>query len=109
MSRNAESMPIPSLPWMQWKPGTRVVVRYRLADGLHDALGEVRETAPDHVIIYTKRGLVRVEASTMVTGKTVPPPPQIPTMMSREEIRQTYSTDTFTAQASHNHRNEDHR
>jgi len=51
-----------------------VVVRYRLDDGLHDALGDLLEVAVDHVTVRTRRGDVRVEATTMVTGKTVPPP-----------------------------------
>ncbi len=63
----------PALPWVAWAPGLRVVVRYRLADGLHDALGELIETAADHVIVRTRRGEVRVEAHTMVTGKEIPP------------------------------------
>lgn len=66
------------LPWLEWKPGDRVVLRYRLEDGLHDALGDVVETAVDHVTINTRRGPVRVEAPTMVTGKKVPPPPAFP-------------------------------
>lgn len=68
----------PSLPWLSWQKGERVVLRYRLEDGLHDALGEVVESAFDHVSINTRRGIVRVEASTMVTGKRVPPPPTFP-------------------------------
>lgn len=68
----------PQLPWLAWKPGDRVVLRYRLEDGLHDALGDVIEAAVDHVTINTRRGPVRVEASTMVTGKRVPPPPSFP-------------------------------
>ena len=59
---------------MRWRPGERVVLRYRLDDGLHDALGTVVEAAIDHVSIETRRGLVRVEATTMVTGKSVPSP-----------------------------------
>ena len=65
----------PALPWTQWRVGERVVVRYRLRDGLHDALGYLIEVARDHVVVDTRRGLIRVEASTMVTGKRVPPPP----------------------------------
>lgn len=65
---------LPPLPWLSWEPGTRVVVRYRLADGLHDALGDLLEVAADHVTVRTRRGDIRVEASTMVTGKRVPPP-----------------------------------
>lgn len=63
----------PRLPWTQWEPGIRVVVRYRMKDGLHDALGELLETAADHVTVRTRHGEVRVAAETMVTGKTVPP------------------------------------
>ena len=59
---------------MRWRPGERVVLRYRLDDGLHDALGTVVEAAIDHVSIETRRGLVLVEATTMVTGKSVPSP-----------------------------------
>ena len=55
---------------MRWRPGERVVLRYRLDDGLHDALGTVVEAAIDHVSIEPRRGLVRVEA----TGKSVPSP-----------------------------------
>lgn len=61
------------LPWMQWQVGERVVLRYRLEDGLHDALGDVLEVAADHVTVRTRRGDIRVEATTMVTGKRVPP------------------------------------
>ncbi|WP_233050468.1 2-hydroxymuconic semialdehyde dehydrogenase [Schaalia cardiffensis] len=71
---NANQTP-PPLPWLKWSPGERVVVRYRLSDGLHDALGTLLETAFDYVVIETRRGPVRVEAATMVTGKKVPPPP----------------------------------
>lgn len=60
---------------MQFRVGERVVIRYRLADGLHDALGEATEVAPTHVSVTTRRGVVRVDARTMVTGKRVPPPP----------------------------------
>ena len=68
---------IARLPWMRLELGSRVVVRYRLEDGLHDALGTLLEKAPTHVMIDTRRGRVTVDARTMVTGKQVPPPPQI--------------------------------
>ena len=68
---------IPDLPWMSFAVGERIVIRYRLADGLHDALGEALEVAPTHVTVATRRGPVRVDARTMVTGKRVPPPPTI--------------------------------
>lgn len=75
LTQSASSLP--PLPWLDWTPGERVVVRYRLDDGLHDALGTLLETAPDHVVVDTRRGVIRVEASTMTTGKRVPPPPTI--------------------------------
>lgn len=65
----------PPLPWVAWRPGERVVVRYRAPDGVHDALGDLLETAPEAVVIRTRRGDVRVAASTMITGKRVPPAP----------------------------------
>lgn len=68
---------------MEWQKGERVVLRYRLTDGLHDALGDVLEVAVDHVTIQTRRGQVRVEAPTMVTGKRVPPPPNIVPLSQR--------------------------
>lgn len=71
----AEHNPFTALPWMQWQVGERVVVRYREPDGVHDALGFLLEVAPDHVLVDTRRGQVRVEATQMVTGKKVPPPP----------------------------------
>lgn len=68
---------IPALPWMSFRVGERIVIRYRLEDGLHDALGEALEVAPTHVTVATRRGPVRVDARTMVTGKRVPPPPTV--------------------------------
>ena len=65
----------PSLPWMQWQVGQRVVVRYRKPDGLYDALGHLTEVAPTHVTVHTRKGLVTVPASVMVTGKRVPESP----------------------------------
>lgn len=66
------------LPWMRWRIGERVVVRRREADGLYDAVGDLTEVAPDHVCIRTRRGVVRIDARTMVTGKKVPPAPAPP-------------------------------
>lgn len=61
----------PVLPWLQWQPGDRVVVRYRAEDGVHDALGTLLESSEHHVVIAAKRGEVRVEAETMITGRLV--------------------------------------
>lgn len=63
------------LPWLDWQVGERVVVRYRLEDGRHDALGHLLEVAPTHVTVNTRRGVVKVLAETMVTGKRVPEAP----------------------------------
>lgn len=66
----------PDLPWLQWSVGDRVVLRYRGTDGtVSEALGHVTEVEADHVTLETRRGSVRVDARTMITGKRVPPPP----------------------------------
>ena len=62
-------------PSLQWQVGQRVVVRYRKPDGLYDALGHLTEVAPTHVTVNTRKGLVTVPASVMVTGKRVPESP----------------------------------
>lgn len=69
------SQAAPKLPWMDWKVGERVVVRYRKPDGFYDALGHLTEVAPDHVTVNTRKGLVTVPANVMVTGKRVPESP----------------------------------
>lgn len=69
-------MSLPPPPWMQWNPGDKVVVRYTEPDGVHDALGILIETSPDHVIIRAKRGDVRVEVDQMITGKLVAAAPK---------------------------------
>lgn len=66
--------PSPSLPWLRWRVGQRVVVRYRAEDGVHDALGYLTQVSPHEVSVETKRGLVQVPAHTMITGKLVPAP-----------------------------------
>ncbi|MBD3690105.1 hypothetical protein H8R18_01705 [Nanchangia anserum] len=76
MNKAHDDTPV-ALPWLAWRVGERVVVRRREPDGLYDAVGTLTEVAADHVTIETRRGMVRVEASTMVTGKRVPPPPVI--------------------------------
>lgn len=64
----------PELPWLKWHVGQRVVVRRRENDGFYDALGDLLEVSPTHVVVQTRRGPVRVDAEKMVTGKIVPPP-----------------------------------
>lgn len=56
--------------------GTRVVVRYRLPDGMAtDALGWVHVSDATHCVIATKRGLETIELATIIAAKEVPPPP----------------------------------
>lgn len=65
------------VPWRQWQPGTRVVVRYRLPDGrATDALGTVTSVDDDGLEILTKRGPTWVAGSDVLLGKPVPPPPE---------------------------------
>lgn len=78
MSKFPPANSIPSLPWLEWKIGERVVLRRRETDGLYDALGEVVEVSPAQVTIKTRKGLVTVPAEKMVTGKRVPPAPSFP-------------------------------
>ncbi|MDO5721939.1 MAG: hypothetical protein Q4P06_05280 [Actinomycetaceae bacterium] len=75
---DAKCTPAPELPWMRWKPGERVVVRYRDEDGVRDALGYLTEVGIHSVTVDTKRGLVKVPAEKMIIGKRVPPPPMPP-------------------------------
>ncbi len=67
----------PALPWMEWHPGERVVVRYREEDGTHDALGTLVEVEPSYVVVNTRRGRVKIPADSMITGKRVPPAPPL--------------------------------
>lgn len=56
--------------------GTRVVVRYRLADGrATDALGWLHATDATHCVIAGKRGLESVPLADVIAAKEVPPPP----------------------------------
>jgi hypothetical protein len=56
--------------------GTRVVIRYRLPDGrATDALGPLIEAHSTYVVVETKRGAARIERSTILAAKPVPPAP----------------------------------
>ena len=62
--------------WRRWRVGERVVVRYRIEDGmLSDALGELARVDDEGVDVITRRGLVTVPAERITIGKRVPPPP----------------------------------
>ena len=57
--------------------GTRVVVRYRIADGrATDALGWVHVSDATHCVIATKRGLETITLADIIAAKEVPPPPE---------------------------------
>jgi len=77
------------VPWRDWSPGVRVVVR-RLRDDLPpadavpvdgprvprhtDVLGELLSVDDDGVLVRTRHGDVRVPAHDIVLTKLVPPP-----------------------------------
>ena len=71
----------PPPAWATWRRGDRVVVRYRRPDAppgepaLSDALGEVLQLGPEHVVVRTRRGDVTVPLAAVIAGKRVPPPP----------------------------------
>lgn len=58
--------------------GTRVVVRYRLDDGVHaatDALGDLIAVDHERCTVATRRGEVVIAIADILMAKTVPPPP----------------------------------
>mgnify|MGYP003110620916 FL=1 len=57
------------------EPGTRVVVRYRIAGGLTDALGELVARTEDGCTIRTRHSDVVIQLPLVVAAKQVPPPP----------------------------------
>lgn len=78
MSFNSEhpprrSVPLGPPPWLAWQAGQRVSVLFRLDDGLHEAVGLLVSSAPDHVRLATRSGEVHIDAWTLVSGRTLPP------------------------------------
>jgi hypothetical protein len=56
--------------------GTRVVIRYRLPDGMAtDAVGWLHLSDATHVVVATKRGLETIALADVLLSKEVPPPP----------------------------------
>jgi hypothetical protein len=56
--------------------GVRVVIRYRLPDGMAtDVLGFVSASDATHVVVASTRGLETVALDTVIASKAVPPPP----------------------------------
>lgn len=56
--------------------GTRVVVRYRIADGLTDALGDLVGVGAADCTVRTRRTDVVIPLALVVAAKPVPPAPQ---------------------------------
>ncbi|SDQ98080.1 hypothetical protein SAMN04489742_3349 [Arthrobacter crystallopoietes] len=56
-------------------PGTRVVVRYRIDDGVTDALGYLISLSTAECTVRTRRGDVVVPLARVEAAKEVPPPP----------------------------------
>lgn len=55
--------------------GTRVVVRYRIADGLTDALGYLRSIDEAQCTVETRTSNVMIDLADVHAAKPVPPPP----------------------------------
>ncbi|WP_243836819.1 putative acetyltransferase [Paenarthrobacter nitroguajacolicus] len=69
----------PNLPPRQFllaaEPGIRVVVRYRIEDGLTDALGYLVGTTEGSCTIRTRTADVEIPLAMVIAAKEVPPPP----------------------------------
>lgn len=57
------------------EPGTRVVVRYRIAGGLTDALGYLLEAGETSCTVRTRTSDVEIPLDLVIAAKQVPPPP----------------------------------
>ena len=56
--------------------GMRVVIRYRLLDGMAtDVLGFVSASDETHVVVASTRGLETIALDTVIASKEVPPAP----------------------------------
>lgn len=65
----------PRLFLQNTEPGTRVVVRYRIADGLTDALGYLLEAGETSCTVRTRTSDVVIPLDLVIAAKQVPPPP----------------------------------
>ncbi|BCW07347.1 hypothetical protein [Arthrobacter sp. NtRootA1] len=69
----------PHLPPRQFlltaQPGIRVVVRYRIQDGLTDALGYLVTTTENSCTVRTRTSDVEIPLALVIAAKEVPPPP----------------------------------
>ncbi|MFT4123525.1 MAG: hypothetical protein QM635_06810 [Microbacteriaceae bacterium] len=56
-------------------PGSRVVVRRLLADGMaSDAVGELEAVDGQRCVVVTARGPVTIELAAVIAARAVPPP-----------------------------------
>ncbi|GAB3529966.1 putative acetyltransferase [Arthrobacter monumenti] len=55
--------------------GSRVVVRYRIAEGLTDALGYLTDVTDTDCSVQTRTGDVVIGLEQVQAAKQVPPPP----------------------------------
>ncbi|TLM85546.1 hypothetical protein FDW83_03995 [Pseudarthrobacter sp. NamE2] len=58
------------------KPGTRVVVRYRIEGGLTDALGHLVSCDAGDCTVRTRQADVVIPLAAVVAAKEVPPAPE---------------------------------
>ncbi|WP_440589411.1 putative acetyltransferase [Paenarthrobacter nicotinovorans] len=69
----------PHLPPRQFlltaEPGIRVVVRYRIDDGLTDALGYLLDAGQNSCTVRTRTSDVEIPLAMVIAAKEVPPPP----------------------------------
>ena len=60
-----------------FRPGDRVVVRYRLPDGrATDALGILLSADETTLVVDGKRGVETIAVSDVIAAKSVPPAPE---------------------------------
>jgi hypothetical protein len=55
--------------------GTRMTVRRRIAGGLTDAVGYLRERTETECVVETRHGLVTIPLGEVTATRAVPPPP----------------------------------
>ncbi|AUZ35374.1 hypothetical protein C3B78_13545 [Arthrobacter sp. PGP41] len=72
----SQPIPTPSGFLSSATPGTRVVVRYRIEDGLTDALGHLLACDAGACTIRTRQADVVIPLDRVVAAKEVPPAPE---------------------------------
>jgi hypothetical protein len=77
MDQPANGMPTDPAAFLRSAPmGMRVVIRYRLPDGMAtDVIGFVSASDETRVAVASMRGMESVALETVIAAKEVPPPP----------------------------------